>query len=132
MDRQERIDLILDHYEHPRYAGRLDPADVIETGHNPGCGDEITVYLRVNGDDHTASLSFEGKGCTISQAAASMVMEMLQGQPLDRVAAAPANALEPLLGEEITATRPRCSALALETVKAAGQAFQQHHQSLIV
>lgn len=131
MDRQERIDLILDHYEHPRHAGRLDPADVIETGYNPGCGDEVTVYLRLNDDERTVELAFEGQGCTISQAAASMVIELWQGQPLEQIATSSADVLLGLLGPDIAATRPRCSTLALEALKAAGRAIWSERSQVL-
>ena len=74
MDRQAKIDFILEHYEDPRHYGPTDPADVVMQGGNPGCGDIITIYLKSDEHDHIRGLSFEGAGCTISQAAASMVM----------------------------------------------------------
>ncbi len=75
-------EVILDHYSRPRNRGVADPADVIQEGANPLCGDEIRVSLRVrNGiiDD----LRFEGKGCSISQASASMMTELLKGKPVE-------------------------------------------------
>ena len=82
MNRQERIDLILDHFEHPRFHGRLDVPGTAVTGGNPGCGDTVTVYMTVTEPGDSVEIAFEGEGCTVSQAAASMVMQMMQGRTL--------------------------------------------------
>jgi nitrogen fixation NifU-like protein len=117
MDRQQRIDLILDHYEHPRHAGRLDPADVVFSSNNPACGDVVTVYLRSDGNGGPVALAFEGQGCTISQAAASMVMEMLNGLTLAQIDTASVEPLLERLGPEIASARQRCATLAFNSVK---------------
>lgn len=117
MDRQQRIDLILDHYEHPRHMGRLDPVDLVYSNNNPACGDVITVYLRSSGSGEPVMLTFEGQGCTISQAAASMVMEMLHGQTLAQIDAASVEPLLEKLGPDIVGARQRCATLAFNAVK---------------
>jgi nitrogen fixation NifU-like protein len=117
MDRQERIDLILDHHDKPRHRGALSEASAVYTGGNPGCGDVITVYLAVDGPGQPVKLSFEGEGCTISQASASMVMELLHGRPLHEVEAATPDALLAKLGPDIAKARERCATLAFNTVK---------------
>ncbi|MGB4803900.1 MAG: iron-sulfur cluster assembly scaffold protein [Anaerolineae bacterium] len=117
MDRQERIDFILEHYESPRHYGPTDPADMVMQGGNPGCGDIITVYLTTDGHDHIAGLSFEGAGCTISQAATSMVMEMFESKTLTDIENTAQDAIIDLLGREIAATRLRCATLGLTTVQ---------------
>jgi nitrogen fixation protein NifU and related proteins len=122
MDRQEQIEILLDHYEHPRHRHSLDPADVTMPGGNPGCGDVITVYLRVDGDGDTISdVSFEGEGCTISQAAASILMEMVHDEEwsLQQVVDLDYNLMIDILGKEAVQMRPRCATLALGTLKAA-------------
>lgn len=125
MDRQQRIDLILDHYEHPRCRGRLDPADAVVSSGNPGCGDVVTVYLAVEDPDQRAHLAFEGEGCTISQAAASMVMQMLQGWSLQQIDEATPEPLLDMLGSDIAAARPRCATLAFNAVKDASHDYQR-------
>ncbi|MFL5803918.1 MAG: iron-sulfur cluster assembly scaffold protein, partial [Roseiflexaceae bacterium] len=86
MDRQEAIEFLLDHYQNPRNHGPLDPVDVTMPGGNPGCGDIVTIYLKVNdAGDQIERVSFEGTGCTISQAAASILTEMVEGRPLAEV-----------------------------------------------
>ena len=77
MDRQSQIEFILDHYENPRNHGKLEDADVVSDGGNPGCGDIVTIYLKVDDQQRVEQVTFEGQGCTISQAAASLVTEMV-------------------------------------------------------
>jgi nitrogen fixation protein NifU and related proteins len=76
-------DVILDHNRQPRNFGRLDPADASADGHNPLCGDRLTVSLRLAGDT-IADIRFEGKGCAISTASASLMSEAVKGR--DRAA----------------------------------------------
>ena len=71
-------EVILDHYRAPRNKGRLDPHDVVLERNNPLCGDEIELFLKFEGDD-LAGISFDGKGCSISQASASMMTEKVKG-----------------------------------------------------
>lgn len=75
-------EVILDHYSHPRNKGVADPADITREGANPLCGDEIRVSLRVR-DGIVEDVRFEGKGCSISQASASMMTEQVKGKRLD-------------------------------------------------
>ena len=71
-------EVILDHYRDPRNKGRIDPHDVSLERNNPLCGDEIELFLRYDGDT-LEGISFEGKGCSISQASASMMTERVKG-----------------------------------------------------
>lgn len=71
-------EVILDHYRDPRHKGRLDPHDVALERNNPLCGDEIELFLKLNGDT-LEGIAFDGKGCSISQASASMMTEKVQG-----------------------------------------------------
>jgi nitrogen fixation protein NifU and related proteins len=72
-------DVILDHNKQPRNFGRLDPADAHADGHNPLCGDRLSVFVRMNGD-RVEDLRFEGKGCAISTASASLMTEAVKGK----------------------------------------------------
>ena len=120
MDRQEAIENLLDHYEHPRNQGAIEDADVVMPGGNPGCGDIVTIYLKVDGaGDAVERVTFEGQGCTISQAAASILTELVGHKPLAEVDAMDFNDMIDLLGREVVSTRPRCATLALGTLKAA-------------
>jgi nitrogen fixation protein NifU and related proteins len=72
-------DVILDHNKKPRNFGTLESADARADGHNPLCGDRLTVFLRMNGD-RVEDIRFEGKGCAISTASASMMTEAIKGK----------------------------------------------------
>ena len=129
MNRQERIDLILDHFEHPRFHGRLDVLGTIVTGGNPGCGDTVTVYMTVTEPGDSVEIAFEGEGCTVSQAAASMVMQMMQGRTLRQIDEATAEPLLEMIGPDIAAARRNCSLLAFNAVKEAGRQLQQQQMT---
>ena len=124
MDRQAYIDQIIDHFEHPRHFGALADPDVVLTGNNPACGDVMIVYLRSSGNGGAVTMSYEGQGCTISQAAASMVMEMLQGVTLAQIDAASVEPLLTKLGPDIASARQRCATLAFNTMKHAARALK--------
>jgi nitrogen fixation NifU-like protein len=72
-------DVILDHNKRPRNFGRLDPADAHADGHNPLCGDRLSVFVKMDGD-RIEDLKFEGKGCAISTASASLMTEAVKGK----------------------------------------------------
>jgi len=73
-------EVILDHSRHPRHYGALDGHNHKAEGYNPLCGDRVTVYLKLDADGRVADIGFEGKGCAISQASASMMTDMLKGR----------------------------------------------------
>ena len=119
MDRQEQIEFLLDHYENPRHKQPMEGYDVVMVeGGNPGCGDIVRMYLRVN-DEGKAAVTFEGEGCTISQASASYLSEFASGKTLDELAQLDHNDLIDALGREIVTQRTRCATLSLDTLRAA-------------
>ena len=129
-DRQEQIELLLDHYRSPRHRGALGDADVVMPGGNPGCGDIVTIYLKGAADHaHIADVTFEGEGCTISQAAASMLMEAVHDGRLtmEQVLSMDYHAMIDALGREVVASRPKCATLALGTLKAAIRKYLWDH-----
>ena len=73
-------EVILDHSRHPRHYGALEDASHKAEGYNPLCGDRVTVYLKLGADNRVADIKFQGKGCAISQASASMMTDMLKGR----------------------------------------------------
>jgi nitrogen fixation NifU-like protein len=119
MDRSEYIEYILDHFQNPRNKGRLEDADVQLGGGNPGCGDLITVYLKFDDDGKITKASFEGEGCTISQAGGSIITEMVEGMTLDEVKALGTDTMVEEMGDDVVKSRVRCATLALGTVQAA-------------
>jgi nitrogen fixation protein NifU and related proteins len=72
-------DVILDHNKRPRNFGKLEAADASADGHNPLCGDRLTVFLKLDGN-RVEDIRFEGKGCAISTASASMMTEAIKGR----------------------------------------------------
>jgi nitrogen fixation NifU-like protein len=72
-------EVILDHNKSPRNYGRLDPADASAAGHNPLCGDRLNITLRLDGDK-LKDVQFEGQGCAISVASASLMTEAVRGK----------------------------------------------------
>lgn len=122
VDRETRIAWLVDHYQHPRHRGKLEGADVRMPGGNPGCGDLLTAYLKAApGGDRVEALSFEGEGCTLSQAAASILAERVNKQrpSFEEVLAFSYEEMMELLGRDLVSSRPRCATLALGTLKAA-------------
>ena len=73
-------EIILDHSRHPRHFGPLATANHMAEGHNPLCGDRVKVYLKVDAKDRIEDVSFEGRGCAISVASASLMTDMLKGR----------------------------------------------------
>jgi nitrogen fixation protein NifU and related proteins len=128
VDRQAQIEFILDHYENPRHYGALPEATVVQKGGNPGCGDIVTFYLKVDGDGRIEDISFEGEGCTISQAGSSIVTELFHGKTLADVEATSGDAILELLGREIAATRLKCATLGLNTTKEAVRVVRRRSQ----
>jgi nitrogen fixation NifU-like protein len=125
VDRQAQIDFILDHYESPRHYGALPDATIEQKGGNPGCGDIVTFYLKVGDDGRIEDISFEGDGCTISQAGSSMATEMFIGKTLEDVENTPNDVMLDMMGRELAATRLKCATLGINTTKAAVRTLRQ-------
>src|SRR5437660_2394676 len=80
-------EVILDHYKNPRGHGVIEDADATADGQNPLCGDEVSIYVSFEPDGDTIEeVKFSGRGCAISQAATSMLMEMVKGRSASEVA----------------------------------------------
>ena len=97
----------------------MEDADVQLGGGNPGCGDLITMYVKIDDDDRVDAVTFEGDGCTISQAGGSIVTELAQGLTLDEVKALGLEEINEEMGEEVVKSRVRCATLALGPLQAA-------------
>ena len=92
-------EVILDHYRAPRNKGRLDPHDVAIERNNPLCGDEIELFLKFDGDT-LEGIAFDGKGCSISQASASMMTEKVKGLETKAAAVMAESIKRMMAGEE--------------------------------
>ena len=113
-------ELILDHYKNPRGHGALEDADVHAEGQNPLCGDEVTIYVRFGEDGETIDdVGFEGRGCAISQAATSMLTEIVKGRKAADVAVMPKEELLEEIGIPLTPIRLKCAILGLGVLKVA-------------
>ena len=131
MDRETRIAWLVDHSRRPRSRGKLPDADARVPGGNPGCGDVITLYLKAKGgEDRVAAVSFEGVGCTLSQAAASILAERTnQLTPtFEQVLAFSYEEMLDLLGRDIASSRPQCATLALGTLKGAVKTVEMNRK----
>ena len=115
---------ILDHYRYPRNKGHLDNPDIQYHDVNPFCGDELTLELKVE-DDRIVDVAFEGKGCAISQASASMLTEELVGMSLDEVKALDKDFIVDMLGIEIGPVRMKCALLSLKVLKAGAWGLEE-------
>jgi nitrogen fixation protein NifU and related proteins len=113
-------EVILDHYKNPRGHGVIEGADVEAEGQNPLCGDEVSIYVAFGEDGDTIDdVKFSGRGCAISQAATSMLMEMVQGRSATEVASLPREELLDELGIPLSPVRLKCALLGLSTLKLA-------------
>ena len=113
-------EVILDHYKNPRGHGALEDAHAHAEGQNPLCGDEVTIYVRFADDGETIDdVGFEGRGCAISQAATSMLTELVKGRKAEEVAALPKDELLEEIGIPLTPIRLKCAILGLGVLKVA-------------
>jgi nitrogen fixation NifU-like protein len=113
-------EVILDHYKNPRGHGLIENADAEAEGQNPLCGDEVAIYVAFDEDGETIDeVKFSGRGCAISQAATSMLMEMVQGKSATEVASLDKQDLLDEIGIELSPIRLKCALLGLTTLKVA-------------
>src|SRR3989442_1794503 len=110
---------ILDHYKHPRNKGPLPGATLNARDSNPLCGDEVVLHVNVDGSKRVSDVRFEGRGCAISQASASILTTMLKGLSLTDVEAVNQDALLKKLGIPLSVVRLKCAVLSLHVLKLA-------------
>lgn len=111
-------ELILDHYKNPRNHGELEPADGKAQGHNPLCGDEVEVTVNFN-HDAIEEIRFKGRGCAISQAATSMLTDLVKGRTAAEIADLDKQELLDEIGIPLTPVRLKCAILGLGVLKVA-------------
>ncbi|HJS70326.1 MAG TPA: SUF system NifU family Fe-S cluster assembly protein [Gaiellaceae bacterium] len=111
-------EVILDHYKNPRGHGVIEGADAVAEGQNPLCGDEVSIAVAFEGD-RIADVKFQGRGCAISQAATSMLMDLVKGRTAQEVATMSRDELLDEVGIPLTPVRLKCALLGLGVLKVA-------------
>jgi nitrogen fixation protein NifU and related proteins len=109
---------ILDHYRNPRNSGHLEAPTTTAEGVNPLCGDELSVELDIE-EDVVRDVRFNGRGCAISQAAASMISDVVKGKTVEDVAALGRDDILEELGIPLTPIRLKCAMLSVSVLKVA-------------
>jgi nitrogen fixation NifU-like protein len=110
-------DNIIDHYQNPRNYGALESPDISYEDSNPVCGDEIRMDLKIQ-DGRVIAARFQGHGCSISQASASMLTEEIIGKTLEEVKQIDKQYLLDMLGIPLGPVRLKCALLSLKVLKA--------------
>lgn len=111
-------EVIIDRYKNPHHRGALDPHDIGYEDDNPLCGDHIRIELRVDENDMVTEAVFDGKGCSISQASADLLIESVIGKSLEQVRQINKDDVLELLGIELGPVRLKCALLSLKVLKA--------------
>ena len=106
---------ILDHYRNPRNYGKLERPNAHAEDSNPLCGDQLSIDLQIEGDRVT-EVRFQGRGCAISQASASMLSEMIEGKTVQEVIQLGKEDILDTLGIEISPARTKCAFLCLRVL----------------
>lgn len=116
MDEQLALEMIQHYHRYPRNRGRLEHPTISWEEKNPTCGDVVRLDLLVE-DDRVTEVRFDGQGCSISQAAASMLTEMVQGKTLEEVRRISKDDLLDAVGLQLGPSRLKCALLALKVLK---------------
>ncbi len=113
---------VLEHYEDPYHRGPFESATHAHEGKNPLCGDVIHIDLRLSEDGKIEEAWFDGKGCVISQASASMLVEQIEGKTLAELNEFSATDMLELFGPKLTPNRQKCCLLSWRVLQSAVQA----------
>jgi nitrogen fixation NifU-like protein len=119
-------DNILDHYENPSHWGTLDHPTFEIRDLNPLCGDEVRIQARLDDSCRLAAIRFQGRGCVISLAAASLLMEAVEGKTLDEVKKLGRQDMLDLLGVPLTTMRVKCAMLPLRALEKAIHRYEDN------
>ena len=110
-------EIILDYYRHPRNKGRLSHPQIRAKDSNPLCGDIVEIQMELDGSKNVKDVKFDGQGCAISQASASMLTELVKGKSLDEVRKLSKEEILSLIGGQLSAVRLKCALLSLKVLK---------------
>ena len=122
-------EVILEHYKHPHNFGQIENPDIHIEANNPLCGDRLSMDVRVK-DGVVEDVRFSGRGCAISQAAASMLTDRMIGEKLDDLASTTRDDILDMLGVEVSYARMKCATLSLgllrQALAEAGVSLSEH------
>ena len=110
-------EIILDYYRYPRNKGTLSHAQIHARDSNPLCGDVVEMQMALDEKNSVKDVKFNGQGCAISQASASMLTELVKGKSLDEVRKISKEDILSLIGGQLTAVRLKCALLSLKVLK---------------
>lgn len=116
---------LMDHYRSPRNYGLCHPADFVSREHNPSCGDLVTVSGRFDDHNKLVAVGFEAKGCVISVATASLLLQFCLGKSYTELTGLDATIVTKLIGIEVGPTRLRCALLPYQALV---QGLSQYHK----
>ncbi len=112
---------ILEHYKNPHNKGSIEHPDLFGHGNNPVCGDDISIYVKIS-DGKISAVSFDGRGCAISQASVSMLTDKLKGMSLEEARKMDIDGVKEMLHIPLSAVRLKCATLGLKVFQeAAGE-----------
>ena len=117
---------ILDHYKNPRNFGKIENASVHHHEKNPLCGDELDMFLVIDKNKKVADVKFNGHGCAISQASASMLTEHVKGKSIDELKKMTKEDILEMLGIPLSPVRLKCALLSLDTLKNSILIFEKY------
>jgi nitrogen fixation NifU-like protein len=132
---------IIELYKHPLNFRKDETADIIKIGMNLSCGDQVSMYIRVKNQNVKSkdinqnskiieSITFEGTGCSVSVASASLLTEMLKGKTLEEVLSWGAKEIEDMLGVEMGPSRLKCALLPLDTIQEGIREFKEKNAKM--
>lgn len=128
MGRDMYRERILDHYRSPQNYGDIENPDITYEDVNPSCGDEIQMYAVVD-DDEVVDVKFDGQGCAISQASASLLTEKVKGMPVGEVREIETEDIKEMLGIELSPVRVKCAVLGLKVLEGGIVEYEKEKQS---
>ncbi len=117
---------ILEHYKNPSNYGTLQDPDISYTDSNPLCGDEIRIDINLD-NNKVKDVRFQGKGCAISKASASMLTEMIEGMSLEEMKEITKEDIMEVLGIKLGPIRIKCALLCLKVLKAGAYGLKGWH-----
>lgn len=119
---------ILEHFKDPRNNGKLKDADVSHKENNPVCGDEIEISLKFDrkNKNKISEINFQGRGCAVSQATASILTEEVKGKEIKQIRKIDSDDIIEMIGIPLSPTRLKCAMLSLDTLKNAIQIHEKY------